>query len=310
MIPSTAGAMFPTMHTHTLPSQEANSPSQSQIRTQASSPASSLSGQEPEKKPKKVNSELRKQQNRIASRNYREKRKRKLQYLQQLIREGGSHSPQATSAAKSETTGTQRQHKGKSQAQRRIVPSNLYSQPAPSSSSSNNIATNLTGNTMLLPTRPFTAPLSTTNSNSQPPLPAPTTSPYPEHPVPTTRPSSYLPFDPTWQTSPMYDIPPPIEIPSWNSLPLPWIPNIEFSPPMTTRSADDFQFTPPPPPPPPLSYSSYEQLPTPPRQELTPEPDFYFSGATSGSFADCRRVLLDGAQNSVSLPSSPFCHPR
>lgn len=36
-------------------------------------------------KPKKVNSEIRKQQNRIASRNYREKRKRKLQYLQQLI---------------------------------------------------------------------------------------------------------------------------------------------------------------------------------------------------------------------------------
>ncbi|KAL6707708.1 hypothetical protein ACN47E_003829 [Coniothyrium glycines] len=40
------------------------------------------------KKPKKVNSEARKQQNRVASRNYREKRKRKLQYLQQLIKDG------------------------------------------------------------------------------------------------------------------------------------------------------------------------------------------------------------------------------
>ncbi|KAF2656345.1 hypothetical protein K491DRAFT_715422 [Lophiostoma macrostomum CBS 122681] len=48
------------------------------------------------KKPKKVNSEIRKQQNRIASRNYREKRKRKLQYLQQLLRDG---SEQATSAS-------------------------------------------------------------------------------------------------------------------------------------------------------------------------------------------------------------------
>ncbi|EDU40947.1 bZIP-2 multi-domain protein [Pyrenophora tritici-repentis] len=43
--------------------------------------------EEPRKKPKKVNSEIRKQQNRIASRNYREKRKRKLQYLQQLIKD-------------------------------------------------------------------------------------------------------------------------------------------------------------------------------------------------------------------------------
>ncbi|RMZ74601.1 hypothetical protein GMOD_00003660 [Pyrenophora seminiperda CCB06] len=43
--------------------------------------------EEPRKKPRKVNSEIRKQQNRIASRNYREKRKRKLQYLQQLIKD-------------------------------------------------------------------------------------------------------------------------------------------------------------------------------------------------------------------------------
>ncbi|KAH6633448.1 hypothetical protein C7974DRAFT_171823 [Boeremia exigua] len=41
----------------------------------------------PENKPRKVNSEVRKQQNRIASRNYREKRKRKLQRLQQLLKD-------------------------------------------------------------------------------------------------------------------------------------------------------------------------------------------------------------------------------
>lgn len=45
-------------------------------------------------KPKKVNSEIRKQQNRIASRNYREKRKRKLQYLQQLLQDQTSPDQQ------------------------------------------------------------------------------------------------------------------------------------------------------------------------------------------------------------------------
>ncbi|KAF2020706.1 hypothetical protein BU24DRAFT_7094 [Aaosphaeria arxii CBS 175.79] len=43
---------------------------------------------EPATKPKKVYSETRKKQNRIASRNYREKRKQKLQYLQQLLEDG------------------------------------------------------------------------------------------------------------------------------------------------------------------------------------------------------------------------------
>ncbi|KAH7396897.1 hypothetical protein DE146DRAFT_614489 [Phaeosphaeria sp. MPI-PUGE-AT-0046c] len=57
----------------------------------------STEGDDLEKKPKKVNSEIRKQQNRIASRNYREKRKRKLQYLQQLIKDGPNdeHTPEA-----------------------------------------------------------------------------------------------------------------------------------------------------------------------------------------------------------------------
>ncbi|KAI8935469.1 hypothetical protein NX059_008039 [Plenodomus lindquistii] len=43
--------------------------------------------EEPTIKPKKVNSEHRKQQNRIASRNYREKRKRRLHHLQSFVGE-------------------------------------------------------------------------------------------------------------------------------------------------------------------------------------------------------------------------------
>ncbi|OCL00231.1 uncharacterized protein K441DRAFT_672820 [Cenococcum geophilum 1.58] len=42
-------------------------------------------------KPHKGNSEARKLQNRIASKNYREKRKRKLEYLQQLLKSRSSH---------------------------------------------------------------------------------------------------------------------------------------------------------------------------------------------------------------------------
>ncbi|KAL5115851.1 hypothetical protein ACEQ8H_006253 [Pleosporales sp. CAS-2024a] len=72
-------------------------------------PRREKNSREPEKKPKKANSEIRKQQNRIASRNYRasfsallqrtatdvllragEKRKNRLQYLQHLIRDGSN----------------------------------------------------------------------------------------------------------------------------------------------------------------------------------------------------------------------------
>ncbi|KAI4620869.1 hypothetical protein J4E83_005231 [Alternaria metachromatica] len=57
------------------------------LSTPDARPKRAAVSEEPGKKPKKPNSEIRKQQNRIASRNYREKRKRKLQYLQQLIRD-------------------------------------------------------------------------------------------------------------------------------------------------------------------------------------------------------------------------------
>ncbi|KAI4656563.1 uncharacterized protein J4E78_006452 [Alternaria triticimaculans] len=57
------------------------------LSTPDARPKRAVVSEEPGKKPKKPNSEIRKQQNRIASRNYREKRKRKLQYLQQLIRD-------------------------------------------------------------------------------------------------------------------------------------------------------------------------------------------------------------------------------
>ncbi|KAF2812533.1 uncharacterized protein BDZ99DRAFT_558599 [Mytilinidion resinicola] len=56
----------------------------------------------PTPKPTKVNSEARKQQNRIASRNYREKRKRKLQFLEQLLDNDPSSSGPGSSAGSPE----------------------------------------------------------------------------------------------------------------------------------------------------------------------------------------------------------------
>ncbi|KAF2493337.1 hypothetical protein BU16DRAFT_583456 [Lophium mytilinum] len=56
----------------------------------------------PTPKPTKVNSEARKQQNRIASRNYREKRKRKLQFLEQLLENDPSSSGPGSSTGSPE----------------------------------------------------------------------------------------------------------------------------------------------------------------------------------------------------------------
>ncbi|PVH95064.1 hypothetical protein DM02DRAFT_660470 [Periconia macrospinosa] len=329
MVPSTAGAMFSThaMHAHTLPSPDAaTSQHHSQMRRKTSSPTTSFPGQEPEKKPKKVNSELRKQQNRIASRNYREKRKRKLQYLQQLIRDGGSSSPAEKQTGKAVAGGDQRQRQSHSHSQQRTLSPNVYSQQDPPRPNTSNTTTSSSSrNTTILPSNHFTQTFPPTSSNPSS-LSAPTTTSYPQNP-------SYTPFEPQpspWTTTPsIYDIPPPLDLPPWNNLhSTPWIPNIDFSPPMTTRSADDFQFTPPPPAPPQLAFppiagtTGFEQqqhhqhqLPTPPRQAHTPEPDFYFAsggaGASGSVYAECgRRLPLDVHGSSISLPSSPFCHPR
>ncbi|KAF1923129.1 uncharacterized protein M421DRAFT_331535 [Didymella exigua CBS 183.55] len=65
-------------------------------------PRAQSTGAEPTlMQPRKVNSEVRKQQNRIASRNYREKRKRKLQQLQQLLEDDDPSELQTRTRSKS-----------------------------------------------------------------------------------------------------------------------------------------------------------------------------------------------------------------
>jgi hypothetical protein len=199
-----------------------------------------------------------------------EKRKRKLQYLQQLIKDGGPTDDQQPEV-------TEQQH-----CQRILTPE--YYTPE-------TIAKNMT-----IPPNDNYSALSSSSDGTIGSSIATTATTYQTQFQPTA--PSYPPYDPTWN-APMYEIPAPINI--WN-VPT-WIPNIEFSPPMTTRSADDFDFTPPP-----HSHDDFHQLPTPPRQMHTPEPDFFVMGSYAAQYR--RQHEQSMGMSSMSLPSSPFCYPR
>lgn len=184
----------------------------------------------PPKKPKKVNSEIRKQQNRIASRNYREKRKQKLQYLQRLLRDHDSPDQRQREATPSETSqdGRGRSISAEYFAQRpvpnsEILPSNAHS-PLLSSNST------AVANSVLVPTSTYDNSLLST--------------PQPFHDIQTT-----------W-SPPMYEPQPQVHISSWN---LPhWMPSLDFAP------HEDYRFTSP------QTQPIYHQLPTPPQQPLEP----------------------------------------
>ncbi|KAF2690170.1 hypothetical protein K458DRAFT_289408 [Lentithecium fluviatile CBS 122367] len=226
-------------------------------------------GKETGKKPKKANSEIRKQQNRIASRNYREKRKRKLQYLQQLVNDDDSSEQEAAQLAEQD------------QAQRLVTPEFVEQRP--------------TARSMVLPSNSGYSTLSPTSGNMLNPMLATSAAPYDTQYRPSSQP---LPsYEPTWPVS-VYDPIPPINISSWN---VPnWMPSIDYTPPMTSRS-DAFQFTPP------HSHHSFEELSTPPQQSRTPDSDLFMLG----SYSRCSR-RLDSHFSNASVPSSaassPFCH--
>ncbi|KAF2642557.1 hypothetical protein P280DRAFT_267921 [Massarina eburnea CBS 473.64] len=224
---------------------------------------------EQEKKPKKVNSDIRKQQNRIASRNYREKRKRKLQYLQQLIHDGGSADERPTEP----TTHFQ--------GQRILSPE--YYPPTPMTS------------TMPPPSNGHYDAIVSSSDNAVDPILATPIASY-QNQFPASAPA-YRPYEPIWAPQ-SYDVAPPINVSTW-TVPS-WIPNIEFSPPLTTRSADDFQFTPPP------QEHTFDQLPTPPRKAHTPDPDQF----TLGNYRRRYEQSMGGDPCRMSLPSSPFFPPR
>ncbi|KAF2178297.1 hypothetical protein K469DRAFT_335355 [Zopfia rhizophila CBS 207.26] len=162
------------------------------------------------KKPKKVNSEIRKQQNRIASRNYREKRKRKLQYLQHLLQDQPPTDQQPPKIPEANHEARTRSIS----AEYRVPAQAIDSVSLPSGTDFNSLSSN--GN-MIDP--------ATTTFNS--------------HPLATSQPFAHL--DPSWNAS-IYDRPAQVNVTLWN-VPQ-WIPSIDFTPQMHAGS-EDFQFIPP-----------------------------------------------------------------
>jgi hypothetical protein len=224
-------------------------------------------GEELEKKPKKVNSEVRKQQNRIASRNYRtsgpgivvadanvwfyagEKRKRKLQYLQKLIRDGSND----------EQTPEPSPHQH--EAHLRSLSSDYESGPSSSP--------------YLLPSNSEFVTMSTSGTIALGPAPAATTASFDTHLLPTTQ--AYSPYPSPWNST-LYD-PPPAPSMTWN-VPT-WMSSTDYSPRVVPRP-ENFHFSPP------LGASQpvFEQTPSPyhhPR-ELVVSANHYGLGSPYGHY--------------------------
>jgi hypothetical protein len=233
-----------------------------------------------EKKPKKVNSEVRKQQNRIASRNYRtlcptqsshapystnmlfvagEKRKRKLQYLQQLIKdESNDEQTPYTSPQQHEA------HVRNHSADHDVAPSSsAFTLP-----SSNHFVTLSTSSTFVLGSEPATG-----------------ASTYDSGLLPITQ--SFSPFEQRW-SSPMHETPSPS---SMAFMPV-WMSSIEYSP----RLAHHFL--------PPVGQDVSAQAASPyhPSRDLLPNHDPYIIGLQYEHYSGTEDHTP--GVSSVSLPTS------
>ncbi|KAF9741560.1 hypothetical protein PMIN04_007943 [Paraphaeosphaeria minitans] len=231
-------------------------------------------GQEPGRKPKKVNSEIRKQQNRIASRNYREKRKRKLQYLQQLLRDG--ESPEDAAQAVEEA-----------HQERMVTPEyQIQTQPAPAFPPP--------------PNSRFPPPAVTSDKPMDSVISAATGSYDRQFGRPF---QNYTAYESTWNHL-MYEHTSNVNVSTW-TVPI-WMPNVDYTPPVSSSGAEGL-YTPPQ-----QTHHTFDQLPTPPQQTRTPDPDLF----VLGPYRHCRR--FDSQQNmgisNASLPSSaassPFAYTR
>ncbi|KAH7083354.1 hypothetical protein BKA63DRAFT_561528 [Paraphoma chrysanthemicola] len=194
-------------------------------------------GEELGKKPKKVNSEIRKQQNRIASRNYREKRKRKLQYLQQLIKDGSNDE--------------QTPEPSPQQHEAHLRPLSADYEAGPSSSPF-----------MLHANVDFQPVVTSSTAVGNHGLAANTTA-FDANTLLTT--PAYPPFESSW-SSPVYDPPPPVNL-AW-TMPA-WAP-VDYPPPPPPRS-ESFHFETS------ISQTSFEQVHSPFHQprHFAPSPENY-----------------------------------
>lgn len=221
------------------------------------------------RKPKKVNSEIRKQQNRIASRNYREKRKRKLQYLQRLLKDGESpeQAAQTIEEAYRERTVTP-----ECQSQR---------PPAPN---------------FVMPPNASFHPLGATSGNAIDPTLSSLTMPFGRQFDRTTH--NYPDYDNAWGTQ-MYSPSSDVNITAW-TVPN-WIPNVQYTASASSRP-EGFRYTP-------SSHSHYtfERLSAPPHQSRTPGPELFDLGSYGNRRGVDSHQTME--ISTVSLPSSASSSP-
>lgn len=284
--------MFSTIHPEKLPSQSASNPqTNSQRQRKAASAPASVEGRD-FKKPKKVNSELRKQQNRIASRNYREKRKQKLQLLEDMTRRKNKTAAEAENDDITEGVEHRYQYQYQRPFPERHMPSpDIYHNNEPANVHvANSQTTTGNSNSIIVPTNHFrpdyytsgdstppntSYPFSNSGSDSSAFSPIAASSTISYTPTPVMPPAFTQSFEPAWTMPQLYDNPPSTHIPHWqNPLPPPtstWMQDMDFARPTTTRSSeDDYAFltpTPPPPPPHQVLYSNYSHTPPHPHQQ-------------------------------------------
>jgi hypothetical protein len=194
-----------------------------------------------------------------------EKRKRKLQYLQQLITDG-SNDEQTP-----DTSPRQRD------AHLRSLSTDYDAGPS---------------SPYLLPAHSEYAPMSTNEIVGMGPASTATTASFDHHLLPTTQ--SYPPYSSSW-ASPIYDPPPPTNM-TWN-VPA-WMPSVDYSPRVAPRP-ETFRYSPP------LGARQpiFDQTPSPyhrPR-DLAPNTDHY-ALASSYRYYDGSQSQTP-AISSVSLPT-------
>ena len=167
-----------------------------------------------------------------------EKRKRKLQYLQQLLRDGESPEQAAQTVEEQERMVTPEYHTQTQQPPAFVVPSNSNFQS-------------------------FAA----TSSNAIEPIFPSSSSSYDRQFGRT--PPNYDTYDNSWSTQ-MYHSSPNVNISAW-TVPS-WMPNVDYATTASSRS-DEFQYTPPS-----HTHHNFEQVPTPPQPSRTPDPDLFLLG--------------------------------
>jgi hypothetical protein len=211
-------------------------------------------GAEPTVKPKKVNSEIRKQQNRIASRNYREKRKRKLQYLQQLI---------------SDDTEDQHGHEPSPEQQEVYAPSHSTDRSTVGSSAS----------PYQMPSNTASSSLSTRSKATHTPIMAATTASLGSHHGTATH--AYGVYSPNWNAhpySPPLPPPPPPANTAWN-IPSTWTVGFEHSV-QTSQHPSMYHYSPEPPAP--IGYQQTQNISQQPHEYLA-STYLYGYGSSPGS---------------------------